>query len=95
MNSVDNQEPEILAAVATMIQEVLGEEWVMESPITMDTTFSYDLEVESIELVALAEKLQERYGTAIDFPAWLSQMELEEIINLSVGKLVEYVHSCL
>ena len=95
MTSVGDRKPEILEAIAGMIQQVLGEEWVLESPITMDTTFSYDLEVESIELVALSEKLQEKYGTAVDFPGWLAQMELEEIINLTVGQLVEYIDSCL
>lgn len=94
MTSADRK-PEILEAIATMIQQVLGEEWVLESPITMETTFSYDLEVESIELVALSEKLQEKYGSAVDFPGWLAGMELEEIINLTVGQLVEYIDSCL
>ncbi len=95
MTSKSDRKPEILDAVSDMIQQVLGEDWTPEAPIGMQTTFSYDLEVESIEFVALAEKLEERYGSSIDFPAWLSQMELEEITNLNVGELVEYIDSCL
>jgi acyl carrier protein len=95
MTSVGDRKLEILEAIAGMIQQVLGEEWVLESPITMETTFSYDLEVESIELVALSEKLQEKYGSAVDFPGWLAGMELEEIINLTVGQLVDYIDTCL
>jgi acyl carrier protein len=90
----EERKPEILQTIATMIQEVVGEEWARETPITMETTFSHDLELESIELVALSEKLQERYGEAIDFPSWLSGMELDQLIALKVGTLVDYIASC-
>lgn len=94
MNTVDERNQEILEAVAAMIRAVIGEEWLQETPITMESSFSQDLEVESIEFVALAEKLQERYGMAVDFAGWLAGMELDEIINLKVGQLVEFIASC-
>ena len=94
MITMDERKAEILQTIAAMIQEVVGEEWVRETPITMATTFSHDLEVESIELVALSEKLQERYGGAIDFPSWLSSMELDQLIGLTVGTLVDYIATC-
>jgi acyl carrier protein len=81
----------VLKDVSEMIKEVIGEEWTEDTVITMDTTFTFDLEVESIELVALAEKLQEKYGTEVNFPVWLADKELDEIINLTVGQLVEYI----
>jgi acyl carrier protein len=81
----------VLQDVSEMIREVIGEEWTEDTVITMDTTFTFDLEVESIELVALAEKLQEKYGTEVNFPVWLADKELDEIINLTVGQLVEYI----
>jgi acyl carrier protein len=87
------KESEVLSTVAGFIEEVIGEQWVSEIDINMDTTFSADLELESIEFVALAEKLQERYGSAVDFPAWLSMMELDDLINLKVGQLVEHIAS--
>lgn len=94
MITVEERKAEILQTIAGFIQEVIGEEWVRETPITMETTFSHDLELESIELVALSEKLQERYGETIDFPSWLAGMELEQIIALKVGALVDYIASC-
>jgi len=45
--------------------------------------------------VALAEKLQETYGERVDFVSWLSQMELDAIIGLTVGDVVEFIESCL
>jgi acyl carrier protein len=86
-----NRQAAILEEVAAMIKEVIGEEWTDDTVITMDTTFTFDLEVESIELISLAEKLQERYGTDVNFPVWLADKELDDIINLTVGQLVEYI----
>jgi acyl carrier protein len=94
MTTLEERKAEILQTITGMIQEVVGEEWIHETPITMETTFSHDLEVESIELVALSEKLQERYGDTIDFPTWLSGMELDQLIGLKVGALVDYIATC-
>ncbi len=80
-----------LETVARLIRKVIGEEWADEVPIGMETSFSDDLELESIEFVALAEELQEHFGQDLDFAGWLSQMELDEIIGLKVGQLVEQI----
>ncbi len=84
----------VLRTVSQMVEEVLGEDMLLDE-ITMDTLFSEDLELESIEFVALSERLQERYGDQVDFVSWLSEMELPEIIGLSVGQLVDHIASCL
>jgi acyl carrier protein len=93
VTGTNKREAEVLGEVSEMIKEVIGEEWTEDTVITMETTFTFDLEVESIELIALAEKLQERYGTDVNFPVWLADKELDEIINLTVGQLVEYIAS--
>ena len=93
MTSTNDKEAAVLEEVSGMIKEVVGEEWTEDTVITMDTPFTFDLEVESIELVALAEKLQEKYGTNVNFPLWLADKELDEIINLTVGQLVQYIAS--
>ncbi|MCA9678815.1 MAG: hypothetical protein KC464_27545 [Myxococcales bacterium] len=85
---------EILQTVERMIVEIAGDEIVLLSPITMATSFNGDLELESIEFVALAEKLQGHYGDGIDFVGWISAKELDEIIGLTVGQLVEFIASC-
>jgi acyl carrier protein len=85
---------EVLATVARLIAEVVGEEWMEDRAITLETSFEKDLELESIEFVALAEKLQEHYGKGVDFVGWLSGKELDEIIGLTVGELVEFIVRC-
>lgn len=90
----DVRHAQILQEVAAMIAEVIGEEWVREKPITAQTRFSQDLEMESIELASLSEKIQARYGDTVDFPLWLSTMELDAIISLTVGGLVDHIAEC-
>jgi len=89
---VSRSRQEVLGTVALLVREVMGDDAELGPPIDLGTSFSGDLELESIEFVALAEKLQERYGT--DFVAWLSGMELDQILALSVGDLVEFIVSC-
>ena len=85
---------EILRTVEKLIVEIAGDEVALAGPITMTTSFSADLELESIEFVALAEKLQQHYGSSIDLVGWISKKELDQIINLTVGELVEFIASC-
>jgi acyl carrier protein len=90
----DPVESRVLDGVARIIREVIGEEWAKDVPIGMDTSFAQDLELESIEFVALAERLRAEYGRAVDFPAWLGSMELAQILALRVGQLVEFIERC-
>ena len=86
---------EVLSTVAGILREVIGEAWIRDFEIGPQTSFSQDLELESIEFVALAEKLQARYGRRVDFAGWLSGMELDQIIDLRVGQVVEFIAGCL
>ena len=88
------QREDVLDAVAGFIHEIVGEDFELEDPITEATSFSDDLELESIEFVALAELLQKRYGEKVDFVGWISHKELDEIIALKVGDLVEFILFC-
>ena len=94
-NALSEQRAKLLSVVAAMLTEVIGEDAEFMAPITTETSFSDDLELESIEFVVLAEKLEQRFGAEVDFVTWLGQREIEEIINLRVGELVEFLESCL
>jgi acyl carrier protein len=85
----------VLATVAELIAEVLGEDWDPADSIDKSTSFNEDLELESIEFVALAEQLEQRYSGQIDFVTWLSEKPLDEIIGLTVGDLVEFIERTL
>jgi acyl carrier protein len=81
----------VLAEVTAMITEVIGADDLVGIEIESDTSFQDDLEVESIEFVALSERLMARYGDRVDFVGWMASMELDEIIALTVGDLVSFV----
>ena len=83
-----------LTTIAGLIHEVIGEDWDLDEEITLETTFSDDLELESIEFVALAEKMQAPFGDDVDFVRWLSEKELDEVIDLKVGDVVEFIDAC-
>jgi len=85
---------QVLTDVARMIRDVVGEDWIQEKAIEMQTSFSNDLELESIEFVALGEKLQNHYGRSVNFVGWLSGKELDQILALKVGDLVTFISQC-
>ncbi len=93
--SVDARKAQILGELAILVREVIGEAWADDAEIVMTTRFGEDLELESIEFVALAEKLTARYGRGVDFAGWLAGMRLEQILGLTVGQVVEFIATCL
>lgn len=86
----DATQEAVLATISRLLVEIIGEEYVLALDIGLDTSFNEDLELESIEFVALAARLRETYGAAVDFVAFLADKEVGEIIALTVGDLVEY-----
>jgi len=85
----------ILDTIGRLVVDVIGEEYVLDLDIGMDTSFNADLELESIEFVALAASLREEYGERVDFVAFLADKEVGEIIALTVGDVVRYIHRSL
>ena len=82
---------EVLADVVTLLTEVVGADFLLDVEVTRDTTFNGDLALESIEFVALAEKLRERYGARVDFAALVAGMDIDEITGMTVGRLVDHI----
>ncbi|MFJ3776108.1 acyl carrier protein [Streptomyces sp. NPDC090075] len=82
----------VFADITDMLACLLEDEYGLDDvDIDMTSTFHRDLELESIDLVTLAGLLEQRYGTRVNFAEFLAGMEFDEIIELTVGRLVEYV----
>jgi acyl carrier protein len=88
-------EESVLTDIAAMLAEVLDDYGLDDVEIGMDTAFTRDLDLESIDLVTLAGELRAHYGERINFAEFVAAMELDEIIALTVGELVRYVVSSL
>ena len=93
---MENQrQNEILLEVSALIAEIIGQAVDLnDQTISLTTSFSKDLELESIEFVVMSEKLQAKYGKELDFAAWLAGKELDQIINLKVGDVVGFIAEC-
>lgn len=85
----------VLAQLEQILLEVVGDDLLMDGPLTMETSFSDDLQLESIEFVALAEELLNTYGEKVDFVNWMSGMELDQVVNLTAGEVVGFVVASL
>ncbi|MDF2255200.1 acyl carrier protein [Streptantibioticus ferralitis] len=84
-------EQEVLGEITGMLAALLDGYDLTPAEITMQSRFTDDLELESIDLVTLAEQLQARWGEQVNFAEFIADMELDEIICLTVGQLVGYV----
>ena len=82
---------EVLVEVAKLIRDVMGTDAEISGTIGFKTMFSADLELESVEFVVLAEKVQQKFGTRNNLVQWFSGKELDEMINLTVGDLVDFI----
>ncbi|MEU2871591.1 phosphopantetheine-binding protein [Streptomyces olivoreticuli] len=81
----------VLAELTEALHAVLPEIGLEDTAVTMDTRFVEDLDLESIDLITLTGELGRRYGDRVDFPAFFASLELTEIIELTVGRMVRYI----
>lgn len=77
-----------MEALIAMVTEVLSEEPL--DPIAAETSFKDELGFDSIQFVALAELIQQRYDE-IDFVPWLQGMDITQIVKLRVGDVADFV----
>ncbi len=90
-----NTDTAVLDEIADMIREIVGAQGLGDTPITMDTSFQDDLAFESIDIVVLSDQVGAHYGDVVNLPRFLTELELDEIIALTVGHLVTYVQGRL
>jgi acyl carrier protein len=88
-------EDAILAYVRRHLGAVIGDPELFHTEITKNTTFSGDLELESIEFVALADQLRTEFGERVNFVAFLAKKHVDDMVALTVGDVVRYVAASL
>lgn len=93
-NTLKLNHEELFTLLKGFITEVIGAEFVEEMDITSDSSFTKDLEMDSIEIVSFSEKIKAHFGDQIDFTGWLSSMDLDELINLDLRMIINYIYEC-
>ena len=85
----------VLTELERILVEVVGDDLLLDGPLERETSFSDDLQLESIEFVALAEELLTTYGAKVDFVGWMSGMDLDQVVALTAGQVVDFVVTSL
>lgn len=91
----DISEGAVLTYVRQHLGAVIGDPELLSTEITMGTKFSSDLELESIEFVALADRLRTEFGHRVNFVEFLATKNVDDVVSLEVGDVVRYVETCL
>jgi len=78
---------EVMKELVEMIDVVLGENLYEIGPTT---SFKDDLAFQSIQFIALASTIQERYEE-IDFVTWLQAKEPAQFLALRVGDIADFI----
>ncbi|GAA2265419.1 acyl carrier protein [Streptomyces ruber] len=84
----------VLARIVTVLRE-LPDAGLEDAEIGRDTLFHDELELESIDLVTLSGTLREIYGDRVNLALFIADLELDEIIALTVGQLADHVTASL
>lgn len=80
-----------LDEIRTILIKVLGDYLFDDVEITAEMSLTEDLGLESIDLVTVGAMLTERYGRRLNLAAFLAEMDIDEVIALKVGTLVDFV----
>ena len=78
---------DVMKELVEMIDDVLGENLYEIGPTT---SFKDDLAFQSIQFIALASTIQERYDE-IDFVTWLQAKEPAQVLALRVGDVADFI----
>ena len=81
----------LLAEFVEMLLEVTGEDGGWAATITAANRLEGDLQLESVELIALGELLRSRYGEGVDLRAFVAGLDIDQIIGLTVGDVLDYL----
>jgi acyl carrier protein len=80
-----------LDEIRTILITVLGDYVLDDVEITAEMSLTEDLGLESIDLVTIGAMLTERYGSQVNLAAFLAEMDIDDVIALKVGTLVEFI----
>jgi acyl carrier protein len=81
----------VFARIEGIITETLGEDVARLIGIGPQSAFLADLEMDSIQLVAFADRVNALYGDRCNLIAWLSGKPLPALLRLTVGDVVTFI----
>jgi len=82
---------EIRQTVLECLDTVVGDDIAEVLKVTDSTRLFLDLQLGSIEVVALAEALSHHYPLGDAFAAWVSTLSLWAMAHLKIGDIVDFI----
>ena len=83
----------VMVQLAELLSNFQGREYSDE--ITSETMFFGDLGFVSIDAIVLGETLEQQYGCPIPFQRFLGQLAEENVQDIAVGRLAQFLNECL
>lgn len=80
--------------MAEVLAAATGDDAMLSAGITNATRLEGDLYLDSLDMTALAAVLRDRYGPAVDLAGYLASLDIDELIELTVGDIASYVEHC-
>lgn len=81
---------QILADVIGLLNTVV-QDWEYEGAVTERTRMFADLALESLDLVILGSKIQERFGQTFPFTELFAELGQRGVRDLSIGEWVDFI----
>jgi acyl carrier protein len=82
---------EVFWRLKEIIAELIGNDAAEIIGIRKDSEFVGDLGMDSIQIVSFAEEVRNLYGNRVNFISWLSKMPFQEMLDLTVGDVVDFI----
>jgi acyl carrier protein len=83
-------EEAIFQEVANILKAVTTD-YCIDFPLRPETTIQSDLDLESFDIVRFGLALSERYGGKVNLSNYLSELDLELLVKLTLGDVAHYV----
>jgi acyl carrier protein len=89
------EQASVFSELRCMVINIIGAEAAEFVDISEQSAFVTDLEMDSIQIMQLAEQVNELYGRQVDFLNLLSDKSLSELLELTVGDIVRFIETSI
>ena len=86
---------QLFAAIAGILRDVTGSDADWAARIAPESALEGDLGLESMELAEVGERLSAMYGARVDLAEHVAELDIDQLIDLTVADLVDYVAAVL
>lgn len=80
--------------IAKGLRRSVGEDRVWPDDFGPATRLDGDLLLEDADIAAFGEALRQRYGDRVDLVGFVADLDIDQIIALSVADVADYVAQC-